>query len=173
MRRRDGRIGCGARGRGMNAPPKLPGGAGVPPGGTTTPREERADGGPHDLPEALRAQLPKRGRRFPSRRQGETERQKARPGAVCTLRWRAERRHVLATARDLHCMMRRLARHPLDLFEGRKACPREGGEDYGVPGAAKNTGDGACADNDWQGSIARHDDRFRPRPARRHACSHR
>src|SRR5450631_910041 len=47
-------------------------------------------------------------------------------------------------------MTRRLARHPLDLFEGRKACPREGGEDYGVPGAAKNTGDGACANNDRQ-----------------------
>ena len=44
MRRDVGGIGCGARGRGMNAPPKLPGGAGVPPGGTMTPREELADG---------------------------------------------------------------------------------------------------------------------------------
>ena len=38
---------------------------------------------------------------------------------------------------------RRLARHPLDLFEGTES-------DYGVPGAAKNTGDAACADNDGQ-----------------------
>jgi hypothetical protein len=52
MRRHASGIGCGARGRGMNAPPKLPGGAGVPPGGTTTPREELADGGPSGLPEA-------------------------------------------------------------------------------------------------------------------------
>jgi hypothetical protein len=52
-------------------------------------------------------------------------------------------------------MTRRLARHPLDLFGGKE-------RNYGVPGAAKNTGDGACADNDWQGSIAQHDDRFRP-----------
>jgi hypothetical protein len=42
-------------------------------------------------------------------------------------------------------MTRRLARHPLDFFEGRKACPRESGEEYGVPGAAKNTGADACA----------------------------
>src|SRR5450631_2729391 len=41
-------------------------------------------------------------------------------------------------------MTRPSARHPLALFEGRKACPREGGEDYGVPGAAKNTGASAC-----------------------------
>src|SRR5674476_215879 len=34
-------------------------------------------------------------------------------------------------------MTRRSARHPLDLFGGRK-------KDYGVPGAAKNTGEGAC-----------------------------
>ncbi len=46
MKRDVGGIGCGARGRGMNAPPKLPGGAGAPPGGTTTPCEELADGGP-------------------------------------------------------------------------------------------------------------------------------
>src|SRR5476651_1655037 len=77
------------------------GGAGVPPGGTTTPREELVDGGPRGLPEALRARPPKRGRRFPSRRQGETERQKARPGAVTTLRWRAERRHTFARRCDL------------------------------------------------------------------------
>jgi hypothetical protein len=51
--------------------------------------------------------------------------------------------------------MRRSALRPLALPRGKE-------RDYGVPGAAKNTGDGACADNDWQGSIAQHDDRFRP-----------
>ena len=53
---------CGARGRGMNAPPKLPGGAGVPPGGTTTPREELADGGPLGLPEAQKTMVTRRQR---------------------------------------------------------------------------------------------------------------
>ena len=55
MKRDVGGIGCGARGRGMNAtpqPPKLPGGAGAPPGDTRIPREELADGGPPGLPEA-------------------------------------------------------------------------------------------------------------------------
>ena len=46
MRRYESGIGCGARGRGMNAPPKLPGGAGAPPGDTTIPCQELADGGP-------------------------------------------------------------------------------------------------------------------------------
>ncbi len=44
MRRHVGGIGCGARGRETNAPPKLPGGAGAPPAGTMTRREELADG---------------------------------------------------------------------------------------------------------------------------------
>src|ERR1019366_777958 len=101
MRRHASGIGCGARGRGMNAPPKLPGGAGAPPGETTVPCQELADGGPPGLPEARRARPPKRGLAPQSRRQGETARQKARPGAVTTMRWRAERRHVLVTARDL------------------------------------------------------------------------
>ena len=58
--------------------------------------------------------------------------------------------------------MRRSALRPLAFGEGQEEGPRKAGEDYGVPGAAKNTGDDACADNDWQGSIAQHDDRFRP-----------
>ena len=44
MKRDVGGIGCGARGRGMSAPPKIPGSAGAPPAGTTTCREELADG---------------------------------------------------------------------------------------------------------------------------------
>jgi len=46
MKRDVGGIGCGARGRVMNAPPKLPGGAGAPPGDTKIPCQELADGGP-------------------------------------------------------------------------------------------------------------------------------
>ena len=38
---------------------------------------------------------------------------------------------------------------PLGISEGWKACPREGGEDYGLPGAAKNTGDDACSLEIW------------------------
>ena len=78
----------------------LPGGAGAPPGGTTTPREELADGGPLGLPEVLRQGRPKGVSVERAARQRETVRQKARPGAAKTLRWRAERRHASATVRD-------------------------------------------------------------------------
>src|SRR5450755_3463473 len=56
----------------------LPGGAGVPPGGTMTPREELADGGPCSLPEARRCGCPK-GAAPESRRRDETERRKRGP----------------------------------------------------------------------------------------------
>ena len=100
MRRHESGNGCGARGQETNAPPALGRRRGSARGHYDPPREELADGGPRGLPEALRAQPPKRGMRFPSRRQGETERQKARPGAVTTLRWRAERRHTFARRCD-------------------------------------------------------------------------
>src|ERR1017187_2452128 len=96
MRRHASGIECGARGRGMNAPPKLPGGAGAPPGDITIPCQELADGGPLGLPEARKLRPPKRGRGS-ERRQGETVGQKARPGAVWTLRWSAERRAPVVT----------------------------------------------------------------------------
>jgi hypothetical protein len=51
MRRHASGTGCGARGR-EGTLLLHSGGAGVPPGGTTTPREELADGGPLGLPEA-------------------------------------------------------------------------------------------------------------------------
>jgi len=58
----------------------LPGGAGAPPGGTTTPREELADGGsPYS---AIRGQSAARRRKENAGR-------------------RAERRHAPATAREL------------------------------------------------------------------------
>ena len=128
MRRHASGIGCGARGRGMNAPPKLPGGAGAPPGETTVPCQELADGGPPGLPEARRARPPKRGLAPQSRRQGETARQKARPGAVTTLRWRAERRHVLVTARDLRPNDAPLGAPSPRYFVGARKRPRNAGQ---------------------------------------------
>ena len=117
MRRRDGGIGCGARGRGMNAPPKLPGGAGVPPGGTTTPREELADTGISPPGESAARR----------RKDAAMERRTART-----------RRHGCPRRKAW-----RLKDAPLGAPSHRIA---EGGKkrDYGVPGAAKNTGDGAC-----------------------------
>ena len=114
MRRHASGIGCGARGRGMNATPQAPGrrrgtrkqvyavcaNANCFAGGTTTPREELADGGPLGLPEVLRQGRPKGASVERAARQGETVRQKARPGAAKTLRWRAERRQASATVRD-------------------------------------------------------------------------
>src|SRR5450759_1583259 len=82
------------------------GGAGVPPGGTTTPREELADGGPLGLPEVLRQGRPKGVSVERAARQGETVRQKARPGAAKTSRWRAERRHTFARRCDYDQMTR-------------------------------------------------------------------
>ena len=117
MRRHASGIGCGARGRGMNAPPKLPGGAGTPPGGTTTPCEELADGGPSGQPEASRNAATQKVPTPRSQRQGETVGQKARPGADKTSRWRAERRHAPATVREELQWSRRWARHPL-VFRG-------------------------------------------------------
>jgi hypothetical protein len=61
MRRYVGGKGCGACGQGMNAPSKLPGGAGAPPGGTRTSCEELADGGPLGLPEARESCGPRKG----------------------------------------------------------------------------------------------------------------
>src|SRR6185437_13925016 len=115
-----------------------PGGAGAPPGDTRIPCEELADGGPLGLPEVRKERLTRKAPRASSRRQDETERQKARPGADKTLRWRAERRRTFARRCARTAMTRRLARHPLDLIEG----PRR---DDGVPRAAKNTGSGALA----------------------------
>jgi hypothetical protein len=99
MRRHASGIGCGARGR-EGTLLALPGGAGAPPGDTTIPCEELADGGPQGLPEVLRRGRPKGASVERARRQGETARQKARPGAAKTPRWRAERRHTFARRCD-------------------------------------------------------------------------
>ena len=57
MKRDVGGSGCGARGRGMNAPPKPPGGAGAPPGAYYDPLPgAAADGqGNPGLPESFAA----------------------------------------------------------------------------------------------------------------------
>src|SRR5690242_3419493 len=71
-----------------------PGGAGAPPGTTTSPREELADGGPSrparrlDLSDGPKGVCPS-----PNRRQDETAPRKRGPGAeMRTPRWSAERR---------------------------------------------------------------------------------
>ena len=53
----------------------LPGGAGASPGGTMTPCEELADGGPQGLPETRKARSPERDRRLRAggRRNGASE----------------------------------------------------------------------------------------------------
>ena len=124
-----------------------PGGAGAPPAGTTTRREELADGGPSGQPAARMVRLTQKPPPPQSQRQGETDRQKARPGAVTTLRWRAERRHAPVTVRAELQWPRRLARHPLGILSGvdspRAPCCEGHGNEYGAPGAANNTGDDA------------------------------
>ena len=55
--------------------------------------------------------------------------------------WRAERRRTFARRCAHKEWSRRLARHPPRFVEGTKEMPRERGEDDGLPGAAKNTGD--------------------------------
>jgi hypothetical protein len=76
------------------------GGAGAPPGDITIPYQELADGGPLGFARGSKDAATQKGQASQSRRQGETERQKARPGAAKTLRWRAERRHTFARRCD-------------------------------------------------------------------------
>ena len=87
-----------ARGRRTLLP--LPGGAGAPPGDTRIPCEELADGGAQALPEALRLGRPKGA--SVERAGGRLKRSVRKRGPAPNRRrvWRAERRHVPATARD-------------------------------------------------------------------------
>jgi len=113
MRRHASGIGCGARGRETNAPPALGRRRGTRKqvyavcanancfaGDITIPCQELADGGPLGLPEVLRQGRPKGACVERAARQRETVRQKARPGAAKTPRWRAERRHTFARRCD-------------------------------------------------------------------------
>src|ERR1019366_9093835 len=69
---------------------------------------------------------------------GANARQKARPGAVWTLRWRAERRHTFARRCDLRPNDAPLGAPSPHFLRGEEM-------DFGAPGAAKNTGGGALA----------------------------
>ena len=109
MRRQEGGGGCGARGRG-NVPPH-PGGAGAPPGTTTGPCQELADGGPPQSARGCERAIDPKGVAR-SQAGGGTKRSvgKARPGAGRrTPLWRAERRRTFARrcARKNGCARRR------------------------------------------------------------------
>jgi hypothetical protein len=82
----------------MASRPSRSGGAGVPPGGTTTPREELADGGPPGLPEARTAKPTQKGPRpraggGAKRNAGSAARRRKTAGR------RAERRHAVRKGR--------------------------------------------------------------------------
>jgi len=109
-----------------------PGRRRTPPGHTKVPREELADGLGHV---GLRR---KRGPDAVRRRDGAPRGARISPDA-----------HAPQGADPK--MLRRSALHPLDLFEGDEK------GDYGVPGAAKNTGGGALA------ILRAHPDRHAPR----------
>src|ERR1700690_3809057 len=73
-------------------PPSSRAAPGAQPGDTTVPCQELADGGLSGLPEAQKTTATQKAPASASRRRGETERQKARPDAVTTSPWSAERR---------------------------------------------------------------------------------
>jgi hypothetical protein len=119
------------------------GGAGTPPGGTTTPCEELADGGPLGLPEALRQGLPKgtsveraggeakrsvrkRGPALYGRRDGAPRGATPSREGVTKTKCRAHRRAIPST----FC---RGSTPPDPLFGGTEG-------EYGVPGAFKEYG---------------------------------
>src|ERR1035437_8773781 len=77
-------------------PPSSRAAPGLRPGTLGPPARSWLTAKPLDLPEARKLRPPKRGRGS-ERRQGETVGQKARPGAVWTLRWSAERRAPVVT----------------------------------------------------------------------------
>jgi hypothetical protein len=155
MRRRESGIGCGARGRGMNAPPKPPGGAGAPPGDTTVPCQELADGGPPGLPEARNPRPPTRGplAKPEARRHGQPKsaaRRRNENAAMARREAPAFPKGCAASKDNGRAAWRAIS---LDSFGG-------GEGNTGVPGAAKNTGDDACArcsvgDSSWLGRNAR------------------
>ena len=121
--------GCGARGL-EETHLERSGGAGAPPGGTMTSREELADGA-----------------RYSAERLDQPP--EARPGTVKTPRWSAAGRRFLRSqgetahrkVRNRKSASRRSI--PSALARGRKACPRGGGEEGRPPRAFENRGDDA------------------------------
>ena len=124
MRRRAGGRRCGARAGETNAPP--------PPGrrrdsaraALGPPARSSLTAGREACPRLERSGRPK-GAATQSRRQGETERQKARPGAVWTPPWSAERRprSWQQERGKTERLVRRSVLHPL-AFRGGKTGPR-------------------------------------------------
>ena len=95
MRRHGSGAGCGARGL-EETHLKRSGGAGTPPGGTKTSREELADGACSCLAKARKSPMLRKGSRSEGRGQAESRRKRG-PAAVKTPPWRAERRRASAT----------------------------------------------------------------------------
>src|SRR5665213_3707755 len=120
--------GAAPAGGGMNAPSKLPGGAGAPPGDTTVPCQELADGGPLGSPEARDPRPPQRA---PARvAGGETKRRVRKRGpALSRRRNGAPRGARILQKRMRHdkTKVRRLALHSPRLMRGTKR-PRLAGQ---------------------------------------------
>src|SRR5664279_2294123 len=137
---------------------------GAPPGGTMTPCEELADGGPRGLPEARKAQPPKRGRRLRAggrakrnvrkrgpapygRRDGAPNGAHPQPeGARAARRGLKRMRHRKSGLPDLRSKHARSrvnprssALRPLAFCGEQEEGPARAGMGYGVPGAAQIT----------------------------------
>jgi len=120
-----------ARGRRTLLP--LPGGAGAPPGGTTAPCEELADGGPLRPARGSDRAMTRKASRIPHRRQGATvpesaARRRSENAACGAPRGATCRKRYVIT-----CERRAAWRAIPSIFRG-------GGREDGLPGAAKNTG---------------------------------
>ena len=117
-RRHDDGARCGARGRGETYPARS-GGAGAPPGGTTTPFEELADGGPLACPRLEEQSPPKRGRRARAGGGAKRNVRKRGPAPIERRSWSAERRprsRQWSAAKNYR--MRLAALHSLGILSG-------------------------------------------------------
>src|ERR1019366_6542328 len=91
MRRHASGIGCGACGRGMNAPPSSRAAPGLRPGTLRSPARSSLTAGREACPRLVVAFGPPQGSHAREPRQDETVGQKARPGAGKTPRWSVKR----------------------------------------------------------------------------------
>jgi len=126
--------GAAPAGGGMNAPSKLPGGAGAPPGDTTVPCQELADGGPLGSPEARDPRPPQRA---PARvARGEPKRRVRKRGpALSRRRSGAPRGARILQKRMRHdtTKVRRSVLHPLGFAREKEEGlrPARGRKEYG------------------------------------------
>src|SRR5450631_1282487 len=122
-------------------PPSSRAAPGLRPGTLGSLARELADGGLSGLPEAQKTTVTQKAPASASRRRDETERQKARPGAVTTPHGAPRGARVPAKERGTK---RQWSRHPalhsLAFRGGLRKVPPRRGMGYGVPGAAKNMG---------------------------------